>query len=300
MGRLLLLASALCLIFLSVNGQTINQRDTVLTVPQSKITKDPNQPKISRAAELNPVLTRGLLYGTVGAVTGYLVSIPVVRSMKREPGDPGILQSIAVGGLTGFGGICGFFYGANSGFEKKQKFNAVTPDSIPAPVKTPGRKSKSEVYFSFSPGYSQIKTGWKNSTGFSIISNPWQKAEFFPGYYSIEVETATWSVDSFSGRESRLGVAGIYKFPLVDRPKLMLVSGLGGGIAIAKQEGKIYYLPYIAGAAGAEVHFYDLIQVGILGEFQPAGAHYIMMNEQFAFKQLFSVKAVLGLKVLSY
>lgn len=218
MGRLLLLASALCLIFLSVNGQTINQRDTVLTVPQSKITKDPNQPKISRAAELNPVLTRGLLYGTVGAVTGYLVSIPVVRSMKREPGDPGILQSIAVGGLTGFGGICGFFYGANLGFEKKQKFNAVTPDSIPAPVKTPGRKSKSEVYFSFSPGYSQIKTGWKNSTGFSIISNPWQKAEFFPDYYSIEVETATWSVDSFSGRESRLGVTGIYKFPLVDRP----------------------------------------------------------------------------------
>jgi len=109
MGRLPLLVSAWCLFFLTVDGQTINPVDTVLTVPLSNIPKDPNQPKKSRMSELNPALTRGILYGTLGAATGYLVSIPVVSSMKREPGDPGILQSIVAGGMTGLGGISGFF-----------------------------------------------------------------------------------------------------------------------------------------------------------------------------------------------
>lgn len=151
-----------------------------------------------------------------------------------------------------------------------------------------------------SPGYSQIKNGWKNSTGFSIVSNPWKKTEPFPDYYSIEFESATWTQDSFSGKEGRLGVMGIYKFALAKRPRLVLVSGFGGGMSIAKHEGKVTWLPFLAGIAGPEVHIYDLFQVGIQAEFQPVGAHYIMMKEQFAFKQLFSVKATVGVKVFSY
>ncbi|MBN8704651.1 MAG: hypothetical protein J0L62_02165 [Bacteroidetes bacterium] len=292
----------ICFIGLALNFSTLELfAENTLTAGDSTnhdiSSKKTAKDKISG---LNPVFTRSLLYGAIGAGAGFLVSIPVVISINREPGDPGITQSIIIAGLTGLGATAGLVFGAQSGYERKKSLESEIPVLIQKPPKKPTENEISDFYISLSQGYSQIKNGWKNSTTFSIISNPWKKMGILPDYYSIEFESANWSLDTFSGREGRLGVMGIYKFIVLNQNYLFLTAGIGGGITIAKHEKTTSYLPFIAGFSGIEVQVYDLLLIGVQAEFQPIGAHFVMMKDQFALKQLFTVKATLGIKLFSY
>ncbi len=306
MNRVAFLFTSICLFTATCYSQPLQPQDSLSSLKDSSLTG--NVKKSTPKKGVQNIFGRGLLYGTLGALSGTVASIPLSLMLKKD--EKGIGKAAVGSTFFTVGGLAGVYYGVKTGLEmKNEREESQLKEQDPIYTR--------HVTLSCGPGFTLIHQGRKNSLHFGLVSGPWVVKPFWPEFYGIEYEAANWSHPGFSAKEGNVVLIGMYKVPVLGATWLNLTYGVSAGYAIStKRYFTIQYRPDQTSFeqrhvkkiknpvfllnGGLELQILDGAKISTGLDFQPMGTHWFMDKNVFFAPQLFRVHVTASFTVYSF